>query len=325
MRDLVIIGGGAASQAAAVYALDKQIDFVLISDSLGGRVEPTRPQDRDYLVGNILVHFDGPDAEDEDQQLIGSAAVHLFERQLRSQRGRLVCDRVTALGREGRDFLVQTASSGPILAATVIVATGATPQRLDALNGSGYLIADLGHGCTQHGAGLLGQTVAVVGETEQAIYSAAEFAVHARQVYLVLPTVAAAARDDVAVLAARPNITVLAGYEVVEVFGDQRARLLVLQRGDEVLSLDVSAAYMDLGVSPASSLVADLAETVAGGFVRTDSRQATSVPGLFAAGDVSRPEGEQVLTAIGDGARAARSAHFYLLTRAVPSAVAVAR
>lgn len=325
MRDLVIIGGGAASQAAAVYAISKQIDFVLISDNLGGRVEPTRPIDRDYLVGNILVHFDTPDAEEQDQQLIGSSAVHMFEQRLRGHQDRLLNDRVIAVGRDGRDFLVETVANGTLTAAAVIVATGARPRRQESLNGSAHLIGDLGHGCTQQVTGLVGKTVAIVGETEQAIYSAAEFANHASQVYLVLPSAAAAARPDVALLASRPNIAVLAGYSVAEVFGERSARMLVLQRGDEVFSLDVSMAFADLGVEPTSALVSHLASTSHDGFIKTDNKQATSVPGLYAAGDVTRVEGEQVLAAIGDGARAARSAHFYLLTRPASRSVGVGR
>lgn len=325
MRDLVIIGGGAASQAAAMYALGKQIDFVLIGEQLGGRVEPARPADRDYLVGSILVHFDRPDEEEEEQVLIGSSAVHGFERQLRAHPERFLQDRVTDLRRQGGDFVVETAASGPVVAGAVIVATGARPRRFERLNGSARLIPDLGHGCTRHMADLLGKTVAVVGETEQALYSAAEFANHARQVYLVLPSSKGAPAADLALLGRRSNITVLAGYQVVEVFGESTARMLVLQAGDEVFSLDVDMAFADLGAEPASDLVSHLVDIRNGGFIRIDERYATTAPGLFAAGDVTRAEGEQVLSAIGDGARAARSAHFYILTRSSSRAVGSGR
>lgn len=324
MRDLVIIGGGAASQAAAMYALGKQIDFVLIGEQPGGRVEPIRPADRDYLVGSILVHFDGPDAEEQERRLIGSSAVHGFERQLRAHPGRCIQDRATAVRRRGHEFVVETAASGPIAAPAVIVATGARPRRPAGLNGSAALLPELGHGRTRHMTQLIGKRVAIVGETEQAIYSAAEFADHARQVYLVLPA-QAAARPELALLARRGNLAVLTGYEVAEVAGEGAARMLVLQRSDEIFRLDVDLAFADLGAEPASELVAHLVEVGAGGFIRVDERHATSVPGLFAAGDVTRLEGEQVLSAIGDGARAARSAHFYLLTRSPARAVGAGR
>ena len=80
MHDLIIIGGGPASQSAAMYAIGKQINFLMIYEKLGGRVDQVTPTDRDCLVGSIVVHFDFPDAEDEEDHLIGSSAVHLFER-----------------------------------------------------------------------------------------------------------------------------------------------------------------------------------------------------------------------------------------------------
>ncbi len=317
MRDLVIIGGGAAGQAAAMYARGKELDFLLIADRLGGRVERPAAVDRDYLVGNILVHYDGPDADDEENMLIGSSVVHRFARQLRGQRDYILQDRARAVRRDGDSFVVDTERSGPVAASAVIVATGAAPRRHPHLNGNAALLADLGHGTTQHCAALAGKRVAVVGETTQALHSAAEFAASALQVYLLLPSAGAADRSEVALLQQRPNIAVLPGYQVVDIVAEHARRALVIRRGDELSRLVVDAAFADLGYEPASGLLRDLGVTGAGGFVRVDRDHATSVPGLFAAGDVTMPAGEQVLTAIGDGARAARSAHFYLLTRPV--------
>ncbi|MCS6880327.1 MAG: NAD(P)/FAD-dependent oxidoreductase [Oscillochloridaceae bacterium] len=315
MRDLVIIGGGAAGQAAAMYALGKDLDFLLICDHLGGRIERPAAVEKDYLVGSILVHYDGPDPEDEERALIGSSAVHLFEDLLRSHREFMLEDRVRIVRREGDAFLVETERSGPIPTATVIVATGVTPRRDMRLNGSAGLLADLGHSTTQHASALAGKRVVVVGDTLQALYSVAEFAATALQVYLVLPTEAAADRAEVRLLQQRPNIAVLPGYQVIDVTAEGNMRVLVVRRGDEVSRLVADVAFADLGYEPASALVRDLGVVGPGGFIQVDRDGATAVPGLFAAGDVTRPEGEQVLTAIGDGARAARCAHFYLLTR----------
>ncbi len=315
MRELVIIGGGAAGQAAAMYALGKDLDFLLICDHLGGRIERPAAVEKDYLVGSILVHYDGPDPEDEERALIGSSAVHLFEDLLRSHQEFMLNDRVKAVRREGDAFLVETQRSGPITTASVIVATGVTPRRDLRLNGSAGLLADLGHRTTQHATALVGKRIVVVGDTLQALYSVAEFAATALQVYLVLPTEAAADRAEVRLLGQRPNIAVLPGYQVIDVAAEGGMRVLVVRRGDEVSRLVADEAFADLGYEPASAVVRDLGVVGPGGFVQVDRDGATRIPGLFAAGDVTRPEGEQVLTAIGDGARAARCAHFYLLTR----------
>jgi thioredoxin reductase len=99
----------------------------------------------------------------------------------------------------------------------------------------------------------------------------------------------------------------------------------VLAAGAERLTLEVDAAFADLGFEPASALVRHLVKTGPDGFIQVNRGFATSVPGLFAAGDVTCPEGEHVLAAIGDGARAARSAHFYLLTRPMARAIGQGR
>jgi len=324
MHDLVIIGGGAASQAAAMYAIGKQIDFLLICDRFGGRVEPATPVDRDYLVGGILVHFDYPDAEDEERQLIGSSAVHLFERQLCRQPERVLHDQAMAVKRVGQQFLIETRRSGSIMAGAVIVATGAAPRPLEGVMG-GHLVAELGYSNTNHVATLADKVVALVGDSEQVLYSAAEFAGVARQVYLVLPTAESAEQAEVALLQRQPNVEVLPGYRPLEVRGTTVARELVLDGNDEQLSIEVDGAFADPGFDPSSALVRHLVKTGPDGFIHVDRGFATSVPGLYAAGDVTRPEGEQVLAAIGDGARAARSAHFYLLTRPIARAVGEGR
>lgn len=324
MRDLVIIGGGAASQAAAMYALGKQIDFQLICDRFGGRVEPAAPADRDYLVGSILVHFDYPDAEEEEQQLIGSSAVRLFERQLARHPGRVLHDRVKAVRREGQQFVVETEGGSKMLAGAVIVATGAAPRCLDGVPG-GHLVSWLGHSTTHHTAALADKILAVIGDSEQAIYTAAELSGGARQVYLVLPRAEQAERPEVALLQRQPNVEVLPGYRLLEARGAATVSQLVLEGEGRLLVLAVDGALADLGHEPASALVRSLVKTGPEGFIQVDRGFATSVPGLFAAGDVTGPEGEHVLAAIGDGARAARSAHFYLLTRTTARAVGLGR
>lgn len=324
MRDLVIIGGGAASQAAAMYAIGKQINFLLVCDRIGGRVEPASPADRDYLVNNILVHFDFPDPEEAEQQLIGGSAVRLFERQLARQPGRVLYDRAVALRRDGHEFVVETEHGAVVRSGAVILATGAAPRPLDGIPGA-RLVRPIGHTTSYSGAALAGKAVAVIGASEQALYTAAELARAASKVYLVLPSAEGAERPEVVLLQRQPNVEVLPGFALVEARGELAVRELVVAAAGEMLTLAVEAAFADMGYAPASALVRHLARTGPDGFIQVDRGFATSVPGLFAAGDVTRPEGEHVLAAIGEGARAARSAHFYLLTRPMARAVGLGR
>lgn len=324
MCDLVIIGGGAASQAAAVYALGKQINFQLVCDRIARQAVPQAHAARDYLAGTMLAHDEYPDVEEEEPQIIGSSAVHLFEQQLSRHPERVLNDRAIAVQRVGQHFVVETQRSGPVMASAVIVATGAAPRSLVGVTGS-HLVVPLGSSRTHRVGALLGKVVAVIGDGEQAVYSAAEIARQARQVFLVLPSPDAAERLDVALLHRQRNVDVLPGFALVAVHGTTAARQLLLERDGERLTIDIDGAFADLGCEPASALVGHLVKTGSDGFIKVDRGFATAVPGLFAAGGVTSLVGEQMLAAIGDGARAARSAHFYLLTRPAARAVGQGR
>jgi thioredoxin reductase len=314
MYDLIIVGGGAASQSAAMYAQGKQLNFLLISEHFGGKVEPAATEGRDYQLGKILIHYDTPDEADSDDHLIGSSVVHQFERQLKQLHDRVLEDRVLSLRKDGATFAVETSTAGVKQARAVILATGAKPRSLDLPGVADHLISNLGYNTTHHSDTLRGREIAVIGATDEALLSAAEFAQSAAKIYLVVPQLDVADRPELAALAALKNVELLQGYRVAEVKGEPLSRKLVLERDGTRRALSVDTIFIDLGYQPATELVRDLVEQTAEGYVRVDRRNATSLSGLFAAGDVTRSEGEQVLTAIGDGARAARSAHFYVLT-----------
>jgi len=314
MYDLIIIGGGAASQSAAIYAQGKQLNFLLVCEHLGGKIEPAVAEGRDYQLGQMLIHFDKPDDEEADAHLIGSSVVHQFERQLKHLPERVFEDKVSSLRLEGSTFVVEMSGGEVKQARSVIVATGAQPRRLELPGVADHLIANLGYNTTHHGDTLRGREIAVIGATDEALLSVAEFAQSAAKVYLIVPQLDAAERPEIAVLAGIQNVEVLKGYRVADVKGEPLTRRLTLERDGMTRALSVDSIFIDLGYEPVTALVEGLVVQTAEGYIRVDGHNATSVPGLYAAGDVTRAEGEQVLTAIGDGARAARSAHFYILT-----------
>ena len=269
----------------------------------------------------MLIHYDTPDEEESDDRLIGSSVVHQFERQLKHLHDRVLEDQVSSIRLNGTNFEVETSKSGVKQARAVIVATGAQPLSLNLPGVADHLTTNLGYNTTHHGDTLRGREVAVIGATDEALLSAAEFAQSAAKVYLVLSQLEAADRPEITALGSIKNVELLQGYRVADVKGEPLGRKLVLERDGTRRALTVDAIFVDLGYKPTTGLVSELVELTAAGYIRVDRRNATSVPGLFAAGDVTRSEGEQVLTAIGDGARAARSAHFYVLTSIAANAV----
>jgi len=301
MYDLIIIGGGAAALSAGIYAFGKQLEFLIIYEDVGGKAGS-----RQQLTGQA-----------EEEYLAGAEAVMLFERRITSLAGRTLRDHVVEVSKREGVFHVATQHHGDQQAVAVIVATGAAPIMLDVPGARELLGQGLGYSATTHAHLLAGKTAAVIGTTVRALRGAAELARRAEQVYLIAPDATGLNTPLARALRDRPNVELLEGYQVAQIVGALSVEQLVLEREGQTLRLPVDAAFVDLGLAPNSAMVRRIAQTDMDGFIWVDDRNATTQPGLFAAGDVTTAFGEQVLIAIGEGARAALSAYDYLLAQAV--------
>jgi alkyl hydroperoxide reductase subunit F len=112
------------------------------------------------------------------------------------------------------------------------------------------------------------------------------------------------------------KVKVLKDYEVVEVLGDEYARALRLRDpSGKVADHKADGIFVEKALTPNSDIVKDTVDLDGRGQIEVDRENRTSVPGLFAAGDVTNNFNEQVLIAIGEGAKAALSAYEYLLPK----------
>lgn len=296
MYDLIILGGGAAGLSAAVYALGKQLDFLVIYENFGKAGTPQ------HLAGQA-----------DEEFLAGAEAVRLFERQVTAQAHRILVDKVTNVAKVSGVFHVTTEHHGVQESAAVIVATGATPIGLEVAGAKELLGQGLGYSVTTHAQILAGRNVAVIGTTIRALRGVVELARSAAQIYLIAPDAAGLETPVARALRQRPNVEILDGYSVKKISGPFNVGALIVERDGHSRWLKVDAAFVDLGLCPNSGVVRSIVQTDPDGFIWVDERNATTMPGLFAAGDVTTAFGEQILIAIGDGARAALSAYDYLL------------
>ena len=297
MHELIIIGGGPAALSAAVYALGKQLNVLAIYDNLGGKAGAHQ-----RLRGQA-----GASA------VAGAEAIQALEHELTAQPEHTLRDQVIDVAVVDGIFHVTTAHYGLYQSIALIVATGATPRALDAPGAPELLGHGLGYSATTYAHLVAGKQVAVVGTTVRALRGAAELARTAAHVYLIAPDAPRLETPLARALGQRPNIDVLAGYHVKDVKGPFNLEALVVECGDEHRWLRVDAAFVDLGLVGDSSIVQKLVRTDSDGFIWIDEHNATTCPGLFAAGDVTTTFGEQILIAIGEGARAALSAYDYVL------------
>lgn len=300
MHSLIIVGGGPAALGAAVYALDKQLDLLVITEELGGKVG---------LLRSVV------DQQRSVTARVSEEAVRLFERVVMARPSLVLRDRVLDIGRDDDRFQVTTQRHGVQESTTVLVATGVTPITLDVPGARQWLGYGLGYSPTTYAHLLAGKTVAVIGATMRALRGAAELAQTASQVYLILPETGDVAGPLLVRVRQRSNVVALTGYRVVELLGDERVERLSIVRGDEQAFVPAEAVFADLGLLPNSEMVRRIAAVDQDGFIVVDAHHATSVPGLFAAGDVSTAFSEQVMVALGAGTSAAVSMYDYLLAQ----------
>ena len=299
MHDLLIIGGGPAGLAAAAYGLGKQLDAVLVCAGFGGKAGQ-----RQQLAGQA-----------KREHLVGEEAFTALWNTVAAQPKRIVEDQVIGLLKRDELFHVLT-ERATLHAPAVIVATGAHPTGLGIADEQQLLGHGLGYSIATHAHLAAGREVAVVGATERALRGVAELVQIAARIVLIAPSAGALNSMLGQRLRADPRVHLLEGYTVTEVEASAGAvhAIRVARRG-LVQRLPVQAVFVDLGLVPNTHMVRQLVRLDEHGFIVVDDHNQTSLPGLFAAGDVTSHLCEQILIAIGEGARAAQSAYDYTLVQ----------
>jgi len=299
MYDLIIIGGGPAGLTAAVYAVRKRLNFLLISPDLGGKA-------------NARMEVEGLDSY---HVIKGEELVSRFRNEIEYLEFARLLEKVTRLEKSGQTFTVTTAGGRQLEARAVILATGANAGRLNVPGADRFFLRGVSYSTVSYAPLYIDRQVAVVGAGSMALRGAAELAQIARKVYLVASEHGELDSALGRRLRAAANVTIFAGWEPAAVEGNTYARRLVIKAPDgEERTLDVDAIFVELGLVPQSELVQGLAELDDQKRVIVNCAAETSVPGLFAAGDVTHLPAEQVLIAIGEGAKAALNAYEYLLS-----------
>jgi thioredoxin reductase len=304
MYDLVVIGGGPAGLTAMVYALRKRLNAVLISPDLGGKTN-YRLQIPN-LEHHLVIH--------------GEEVVSRFLNEIEYLEFARLLDKVEQIERLPVGFLVRTRGGQTRSARALIVATGASARRLDVPGEKDFLMRGLCYSALSYAPLFVEGNVVVVGDSGLALRSAAELARIARRVTLIAPSHGDLDSPLGRQLLETPSVMVLEGYRVEAVKGDQYARSLVLRHHEKTIEYEADAFFVELGLIPHSRLVAGLVDCDSEARIKVDVRNRTSVPGIFAAGDVTDAYAEQVLIAVGEGVKAALSAYEYLLVNSVPEA-----
>jgi alkyl hydroperoxide reductase subunit F len=301
MYDLIIVGGGPAGLTAAIYAIRKRLNVLLVSKDLGGKTN---------------YHLELPNLASY-QVIRGVEVVNKFKSELEYLKFARHMEPVVNVEKaEDGTFVVYTKGGGKLMAKAVIIATGARQQWLNVPGEKEYLSKGLCYSALSYAPLFIDKKTVVVGEGELALRSAAELSTVAEHVHVVGTTHSALVTPLGQKLVAAENVTLLEEFQVVRVLGNGYCNQVVVQspQGEET-TLDADGTFVEKSLTANAEMVSDLVELDENGFIVVDPYSRTSVPGLFAAGDVTNIYAEQVLVAVGEGVKAALSAYDYLLPK----------
>jgi len=316
--DVTVVGAGPAGLAAAVYGASEGLRTVVLeAEAIGGQAG-TSSMIRNYL--GFPRGISGADLAQRAQEqawLLGAEFVY--------------GPRAVGLHAQGTDWVVRLSDGNVITSRAVVLATGVTYRRLgvpalDALNGAGVFYG----AAAPEAQAMTGEEVYVVGGANSAGQAALHLARFARRVtLLVRGSSLAATMSDYLVreIDAATNIVVRYRVEAVDGGGDRRLAHLVLRDLDtgETETVPAAGLFVLIGAEPHTDWMPDELERDAAGYILTGADLAggaphvgaarlfqTSLPGVFAVGDVRHGSVKRVASAVGEGAVAIRMVHDHL-------------
>ncbi|MDR3565467.1 MAG: FAD-dependent oxidoreductase [Negativicutes bacterium] len=297
MHDLIIVGGGPAGMTAAVYAVRKKMDVLLITKDFGGQLMWTRE------IENYMGF----------QYITGPELITKFEEQVKQFPVNIKYEEVTKLTRAADGTFAVNGGETSYRSKTVILASGKRPRRLNIPGEEEFTGRGVGYCATCDGPLYAGKSVAVVGGGNSALQAAIELCAIADQVQLVVRSDYKADPVVVDKLDTCPNVEVLKGYHAQAISGEETVEKFVIRSGDEMRELPVQGVFIEIGLDPNSEFARGTAKFNPYNEIIVDCRASTGIPGLFAAGDVTSSPDKQIIIAAGDGAKAALGAYEYLL------------
>jgi thioredoxin reductase (NADPH) len=303
--DVAIVGAGAAGLTAAVYAASDGLETVLLERSISGGQAAASPLIRNYP--GFPHGVDGGQLMGRTCEQAWLMGAHI-----------VFAQQAVALERRGDDRVVQLCDGTELRARAVVIATGIEWRRLgvpslEALVGSGVFYG----AAASEARAMEGQDVFIVGAGNSAGQAAMHLAKHARTVTLL-------ARGDglaksmssylVRAIEATPNVVVRHHTDVVDGAGDGSLERITLADCVTGAREEVSATalFVVIGGDPKTGWLPDEVARDEQGYLITGRDLETSMPGVFAAGDVRQGSIKRVASAVGEGATVVRMVHDYL-------------
>ena len=297
--DFVVVGAGAAGLTAAQYGARSGLDTLLIDSSDAG--------------GQALNIFTLENFPGFFPAVKGRTFIDNMQAQAQSFGAEIALARVKSIDKIKNQFIIKT-DKGSVSCYTVLIATGAEHRKLGAKGESEFNGRGVSYCATCDGPFFRGGKIFVVGGGDSALEEAFYLSSLTDQVILVHRRDQFRAQKAIQQkIKKNKNITVIFNTEIAEIKGGQKVESVVLRDtvSDEKVEQTADAVFIFVGMNPRTDLVSMLRKDE-GGYLITNYRMETSVPGMYAAGDVRAKPFRQLITAASDGAIAAHQAHEYV-------------
>jgi alkyl hydroperoxide reductase subunit F len=294
--DVAVIGGGPAGASAAIYSARKGLKTALIAERFGGKLQETKG-----IENMISMKYT------EGVKLAAELAEHVSSYPIKKLEHR----RVNKISGDKVKH-IELESGEQLEASTVIIATGAKWRELGIPGEKEHIGLGVAFCAHCDGPFYKGKKVAVVGGGNSGVEAAIDLAGIASEVVL-LEYGDKLRADDVltAKLKALPNASIHTHAKSTQVLGDGKKVIgleYLDQKTEKVKTIDLDGVFVQIGLLPNTQFLKGMVELTRYGEIVVDAKGRTSVPGIYAAGDVTTIPFKQIVTAMGDGAKVALSA-----------------
>ncbi len=299
--DLIIIGGGPAGITAGIYAARQKLNTLLITKNFGGQLSRKAVAIENY-----------PGFE----RISGLELIRRFEKHLKKQKIEIQKDLVKKIKKANKVFSVFTKNKSKFQAKAVIIASGADPRPLEVPGEKKFIGRGVSYCTTCDGPLFAGKTVAVIGGGNAGFEAAIYLSKIAKKIYILEYSQEVKA-DEINQERVRKTgkIEIITSASLKQIKGDNFVRSIIYQerKTSKNVNLSVDGVFVEIGSQPATAFARDLVDFNERDEIKVEFETfQTKTPGLFAVGDCNIGQVKQIITACGEGAKAALSVSNYL-------------